>query len=107
MVLCILPGVRYVVYGGKYLLAEQKSGPGCSAVSKRQVSLYLITAPSNTGGISHIFISLKLGEQRSEEEWNISLMHYLNRLERGWARNDRVAHRHIMVKDWSVAVQPC
>lgn len=69
---------------------------------QRQVSLYLITAPSKTGGISHIFISLKLGEQRSEEEeeeWNISLMHYLNRLDRGWARNDRVARRHITVKD--------
>lgn len=66
---------------------------------QRQVSLYLITAPSKTGGISHIFISLKLGEQRSEEEWNISLMHYLNRFDRGWAGNDRVARRHITAKD--------
>lgn len=73
---------------------------------QRQVSLYLITAPSDTGGITHIFISLKLGEQRSEEEWNISLMHYLNKLDRGRARNDGVARRHITVKDWSVAVQP-
>lgn len=73
-----------------------------------QVSLYLITAPRNTGGISHVFIRLKLGEQNSEEEeWNISLMHYLNRLDIGWARNDRVARRHIMVKDWVIDVEPC
>lgn len=75
MVLCIFPGVRYVVYEGKYLLTVQKSSRGCSAASKRQVSLYLITAPRYTGGISPIFMSLKLEEWLSEEEeWNILLM---------------------------------
>lgn len=42
----------------------QKSGPGCLAAWKRQVSFYLMTAPRNTGGwrsINHIHISLKLG----------------------------------------------
>lgn len=55
MVLCILLRVRYVVCEGKYLLTVQKSRQSCSAVSERQVALYLITAPRNTGGISHTY----------------------------------------------------
>lgn len=46
----------------------------CAKVQSRlrQVSLYLITAPRNTGGITRIFISLSW-ESRSEEEWTILL----------------------------------
>lgn len=102
MALCILPAVRYVVYEGKYLLAEQKSGAGrlgsvkeagflstssqLPAIREASVPFFLVSswgsrAPRRTNGQKKIYTY-------------ISLMHYLSRLDRGRARNDRVARRH-------------
>lgn len=50
---CVLGRVMLYTKANIYSLCVQKSGPSCSALWKRQVSFYLITAPRTVGLTGH------------------------------------------------------